>query len=120
MANWWLVSGDEDEGTLTTLSIRLRRHKSRAGDVEQVPLERRRDAPAPQSKAPSSLATPAFGGQADLRALAKQRPPVAGCCCVFVPAMSSGVVAAAEDDGHDETWQAVVAEFTSRGLQSIP
>ena len=41
-------------------------------------------------------------------------------CLAFVPAMLFGVAAVNKYYGYYETWGAVVADFTSRGVQSIP
>ena len=75
----------------------------------------------PQSTALFLLLMLAFGGLVICAVLAKQ--PVfrlLAACLAFVPAMLFGVAAVNKYYGYYETWSAVVADFTSRGVQSIP
>jgi enterochelin esterase-like enzyme len=75
----------------------------------------------PQSTAFFLLLMLAFGGLVVCAVLAKQ--PVfrlLAACVAFVPAMLFGVAAVNKYYGYYQTWGAVVADFTSRGVQSIP
>ena len=75
----------------------------------------------PQSTAFFLLLMLAFGGLVACALLARQ--PVfrlLAVCVAFVPAMLFGVAAVNKYYGYYETWGAVVADFTSRGVQSIP
>jgi enterochelin esterase-like enzyme len=75
----------------------------------------------PQSTAFFLLLMLTFGGLVVCAVLAKQ--PVfrlLAASVAFVPAMLFGVAAVNKYYGYYETWGAVVADFTSRGVQSIP
>ncbi len=75
----------------------------------------------PQSTAFFLLLMLAFGGLVVWAVLAKQ--PVfrlLAASIAFVPAMLFGVAAVNKYYGYYETWGAVVADFTSRGVQNIP
>jgi len=75
----------------------------------------------PQSTPLFLLLMLVFGGLVVCAVLAKQ--PVfrlLAACLAFVPAMLFGVAAVNKYYGYYETWSAVVADFTSRGVQSIP
>jgi len=75
----------------------------------------------PQSTAFFLLLMLAFGSLVVCAVLAKQ--PVfrlLAACVAFVPAMLFGVAAVNKYYGYYDTWSAVVADFTSRGVQSIP
>jgi enterochelin esterase-like enzyme len=75
----------------------------------------------PQSTAFFLLLMLAFGGLVVCAVLAKQ--PVfrlLAATVAFVPAMLFGVAAVNKYYGYYDTWGAVVADFTSRGVQSIP
>ena len=91
------------------------------GDAERTPPWKRRDVLEPQSTAFFLLLMLAFGGLVVCAVLAKQ--PVfrlLAASVAFVPAMLFGVAAVNKYYGYYETWSAVVADFTSRGVQSIP
>ena len=75
----------------------------------------------PQSTAFFLLLMLTFGGLVVCAVLAKQ--PVfrlLAASIAFVPAMLFGVAAVNKYYGYYETWGAVVADFTSRGVQTIP
>ncbi len=75
----------------------------------------------PQSTALFLLLMLAFGGLVVCAVLAKQAVfRLLAACLAFVPAMLFGVAAVNKYYGYYETWSAVVADFTSRGVQNIP
>ncbi len=85
------------------------------------PPWKRRDVLEPQSTAIFLLLMLTFGALVVCAVLAKQ--PVfrlLAACVAFVPAMLFGVAAVNKYYGYYETWGAVVADFTSRGVQNIP
>ncbi len=75
----------------------------------------------PQSTALFLLLMAAFGALVVWAVLAKQ--PVfrlLAACLAFIPAMLFGVAAVNKYYGYYETWAAVLADFTNRGVQNIP
>ncbi len=95
------------------------RSESRAQRTESS--GKRRFVLEPQSTALFLLLMAVFGALVVWAVLAKQ--PVfrlLAACLAFTPAMLFGVAAVNKYYGYYETWGAVLADFTSRGVQNIP
>src|SRR5260370_940485 len=89
--------------------------------MRSEPPWKRRVVLEPQSTAFFLLLMLAFGSLVVCAVLAKQ--PVfrlLAACVAFVPAMLFGVAAVNKYYGYYDTWSAVVADFPSPGVQSIP
>ncbi len=89
--------------------------------TRSYPLWKRRDVLEPQSTGFFLLLMLTFGGLVLCAVLAKQ--PVfrlLAASVAFVPAMLFGVAAVNKYYGYYDTWGAAVADFTSRGVQTIP